>query len=192
MSRQLKRFLSNLSLLGIVVIVIVLFICMVPKYDWPFDYFPIFIACTIFVVGAIGSYVEAFPPPMKVVVMQNQADDLTQIKNEVAKIGAERAAQIVFTSNPQRVMLEVIRHKRILVISGQQMPDGILLGNHLARMVKARNPNALFVIYSALEIAIDEAVDGTFPKKPGSHYLLARMLTGNLDHASVRRAITPP
>ncbi len=51
-----------MCLVGIVVILTMLFVSMVPKYDWPFNYFPIFIAGIILFCGAIGSYVEAFRP----------------------------------------------------------------------------------------------------------------------------------
>lgn len=121
---------------------------------------------------------------MKAIVIQKHTGNLLGIKECVARLDGARAEEIIFTSNPEVVLESVRDGSRVMVVSGQVLGRG-RCGTDLARMVKMRNPRAMFFIYSVMPER-NEDVDGIIPKEGGTlvtgeHSLVASILANVFD-----------
>ena len=114
---------------------------------------------------------------MKTIIVQRHSHNLIGIQERIAEI--DENIDIFYTSNPRDVLRRVRGNDPVFVVSGQVF-DYPTSGTNLARAVKSINPYALFFIYSVMP-EWNESVDGIIPKEDGTHSLLARILTSNLE-----------
>lgn len=126
---------------------------------------------------------------MQRIVIQSYPEMLNAIRREIGDMGASTEG-IVFEENPEAALRQLRPDEPAIVICGQ-MFHSQLDGGNVAKRVKAINPQAIFLIYSAVP-RWSEEVDAIIDKmyKADTIHVIAQILLSDSEDVTPTRLAT--